>query len=1354
MKAFFLLLLLFFSSLLLAQGHATKYENPFSIVYGGAGVNIYGDYTSIASSVQCVTDSSNNCDYNYNGFLFDATTKYENSVSTATIPLNSSTETLTLPADIDGSDILYAGLYWQGNITGADSANYATGIVGRNIVSLQDANGTVQTLTADKIWYHDFWGNGTGSGGGYRSFYQGYKDVTSIVQNSYDKARANNNFTVGNIKSTIGTDYATYFWGDDLYAFNGVKIGFWGNWNLIVVYQHSDINSLSVRPKPKNITLFQGFDALIPLAQNTSKSVTLPLSGFLTPSTLPIEAKLLFYGAGAEKQLSYDTFKIQDKKTVNFIDLSNALNPIDDAFNGSVSSFGIAIDNNISYYPGLDSDEFDISAAMDSRQTSTSLSLTAKNVNGTGDQIFPGLIAFSTDVFEPVFCYDYAYKQQNIYFTEDNNGTKDPRLVGDVITSEPIELSIYIRNFVDSDIQVTDMNLSILDMNTSQVTYKRETTSLAKIGDIVPTAIADASLNVADAYIKNINIGTIAPEEYFFTYYSLDPQITDLNMSINIQADYNLIVDGVSIPYSLTLGSQIYMCSNDNFAYTPQKGIFNVVDNDYYNSLDTYYNLPTQITSREGNFKVIALDPNNLDTLKGVSTTVAVEMIDASAFHEAEISCQEQASSISERVWVMFDNNTSSTMFDKNALTNAIGLNNNISSSSQFYNKAEQNAAFRISYNVTNNPNEDLVQTQEVNGTYKILNFSEIVQTVGACVQPVVYPLNATQTGIATQAAQACGNSGNFISAKHLQACMECIYGISTKKVCSRDNFAIRPEAFMIKLKDQNQTIPTLQPILDDTISGVVSPSGNIINMAAGYKYNIKINATNFLNTNPSSGYTKSFTASTTDKLQYIFEPRAGHIVSGCNDTNNISSDIRFVNGLVDTDTFVNQVGEYRLNIADTTWTAVDSSIANMSHHTAPYFKMSGVVPEQDCIAGSALTQVVNSATLNGCDINSTLDSSGSNLKYRDYYVTLHPYKFNMTGITPTIGLNNTALTSNAFIYMSDMSKDENMSFHLNGLIQAVGYNDLVLNNFVASCYAKTLDINISKSDTTLVDTNNNFVLFQARFHDLNLTNQIITLNNIDSNETDNLTPMQIQIPEGYFISDLNGSLNTILNLNYNRKNNLTVNPIKITYNNYRVNCSVPSDCNFSADSDFVNNLVRYKTAQGTLAIDNNITHYYGRTHAPRYRFSANINQQAFIYYEVFCNGAGCDKTLLQNSTDSNSTDDPRWFINTNHTSIFGTAGVVTQRGASLISVVTPPTGNHQDSVFITYDGSRGNPYKATMQNSASGWLIYNKYDTNATKNEFEVEFEGAGNDWVGNKETNTTTLRSGTNKTNRRSMW
>ena len=58
------------------------------------------------------------------------------------------------------------------------------------------------------------------------------------------------------------------------------------------------------------------------------------------------------------------------------------------------------------------------------------------------------------------------------------------------------------------------------------------------------------------------------------------------------------------------------------------------------------------------------------------------------------------------------------------------------------------------------------------------------------------------------------------------------------------------------------------------------------------------------------------------------------------------------------------------------------------------------------------------------------------------------------------------------------------------------------------------------------------------------------------------------------------------------------------------------------------------------------------------------------------------------------------------------------------------------------------------MENNASNWLIYNKYNPNATTNEFQVEFIKPGGDWAGVHETNSTTNKNASDNTNRRLMW
>ena len=565
----------------------------------------------------------------------------------------------------------------------------------------------------------------------------------------------------------------------------------------------------------------------------------------------------------------------------------------------------------------------------------------------------------------PEFCYDYAYKQQGRFFTEENDGSNMPKITGDALSSEDIQMSIYIRSLVN-EVPVVNMYADILDINTSQVSYVRGTTKLAKVGDLAPKPISDASLDVSSIgsnpdYIKNITMGDVTTDDHFYIYYSLEPQASSIDTPINVTIRYSLEVNGELLPYTTRIGEdQMPLCSAGNFTYAPAKGIFNVVHNDYYNSTTQYYNLPTQVTKREGNFKVISLHPTNTDTLNPVQTMVSVEMIDASAFHDTNASCMEIDSAISPKVWVTLidlsaaDLKTTQTKFDKAAIIDAINTNRapGLASSSDFYAMARENAAFRVSYNLTNDGNDDLVKIEPGSeaGKYKI-NFTELVQGLGTCAKDMDGIANNVDT-VATW----CSNNSDKLTIEDIAICMECVYGYNTKFVCSRDNFAIRPEAFKLKLDDQNQTNPASQTVLNAE-SGTASPAGTTTNIAAGYQYNLEVAATNFLDNTPSTGYTKSISTIGADTSAYVWEPRTGVTLGACNDDVNKTTSMSFVDGVVDTNTSVDQVGDYRLTITDTTWTRVDHDPLFMTHHTGSYF-LNANTP--DCVVGSSVTRAVN----------------------------------------------------------------------------------------------------------------------------------------------------------------------------------------------------------------------------------------------------------------------------------------------------------------------------------------------------------------------------------------------------------
>ena len=145
----------------------------------------------------------------------------------------------------------------------------------------------------------------------------------------------------------------------------------------------------------------------------------------------------------------------------------------------------------------------------------------------------------------------------------------------------------------------------------------------------------------------------------------------------------------------------------------------------------------------------------------------------------------------------------------------------------------------------------------------------------------------------------------------------------------------------------------------------------------------------------------------------------------------------------------------------------------------------------------------------------------------------------------------------------------------------------------------------------------------------------------------------------------------------------------------------------------------------------------------------------------MYCYGTGCDKTKLPGGSSSEIVDDPRWFVNSDHNSSYGTVDSSTLQEKNTNTNVTVNSVGSINSgkslIDLKYDD--GNtphhyPYKTTMKYIPNSWLIYNKYNGGATQNEFDVEFLDDQGDWAGKYETNTATDKNASKRTTRRLIW
>lgn len=1196
---------------------------------------------------------------------------YHNDTTTGGLA-NSTTSSLQLPA---GSKVLWAGLYWQ--------AIVANGSFNTNMtVKLRQEEGsnTYTDITPDRLDYLQ-----DGGYSGYTS-YSAFADVSEY----FGEGKWNEgNYTVANIP---------------VYEGKITSLGSYGAWALVIAYTNTD----DPNEKFRSFSIFDGWKII----DSSNPNVDVDVTGFYTPDQTTIEAKSSVFAAEGDKHISGDVLNTTNYNTSTPVTLATVTN---NTFNSSISGGNsrtpLLTNNN-----GIDIQTFDIGDYLTPKQASMRFTFTS-----TQDRYWPSMIAFSTELYVPQFCYDYGYEQNGLPFTEENTGTAMPYITGYLPNTADINVSLYIRNQEASDVQANNIMLSIDDINASEATYLRDSVAVTFPGEFTPTHKNDAvwPLSVSDTYIRNIPLGDMGGEDYAYAYYSLSPQsIGNIHIPIVGTFSYDLVIPQpngttLTLPYSSTVGGdKLPMCTSDNFSYTPEWGIFSVVDAGLYDSSTTtrYYDLATQVAKRPGNLRIASFDTVALDTPKPVTTIVAVELIDASQFHDVDAACKEPSSAISPRVWMAFENNVSQVSFNASTIQNAI--NNNmvsdvitgepspITSASEFFKTATPNAAFRVTYNTLNDANGSLIQIEQTTQGIRIDNFSNIHQVYPHCRQDVINPVNGNN--LTNDTSVACSNNGNNSTYKDVAICMECLYGARTEVLCSRDNFAIRPESYTVALRDVNQTNPTVTQPFASGYTGVVTPNTGRVSVSSGYDYRYDINATNHIDNGATPGYTRYFGTGGEDyNITLIWEPSVAK--AGCNDTTDHVQSFNLINGTVITEGNLSQVGEYRLNIIDKTWTAVDWDATKQTHQTGSHF-LSGdecdlnstIVPTQATVIGLSGTTLTNRV---GCNISSTHDNIENGLKYRDYLFAYHPYRFDINdtisfGVgTQPVGIG---IGATGFVYTADMSRDDsmNMSLRATGPIRAVGYNQIVNTNFVSDCYSKDLNMTLQSDDNlTMIGAN-----YQVRFRDYNSTKGLIYDSNATNITISNPAMFLVEIDDGNYTKDTAGSLLTETRLNYSRSVTQPTNPLTATFKALDVTCSTLSECRMQAD------LLAAHEASGSSKMNFSVTHAYGRIIPRDVRIFGDVDFTANAWYEVF-NAPVLSEIPLIPSRNGTS-----WYSNHLHDDQNYGDGNITRLQSAIGSAAVNIGGDDVNGMEIYNFGAVGAgniPYSRKAHIETAPWLWY-----------------------------------------------
>ncbi len=259
---------------------------------------------------------------------------------------DSSQSDLVLPT---GATVLFAGLYWGGDTSaGAAGGVAAPAAASRGSVKFAPPGAAYSTVTASTL----------DASSANATRYQGFANVTSMVQ-----AAGAGTYTVANVQA--GT-------GQDRYA----------GWGLVVAYHDP------TQP-PRNLTVFDGLTTV----SSANPTVDIPVSGFVTPASGPVNTSLGFIGWEGDRGSTGDSASLNSTK------LTDAANPTSNFFNSSIANFGVNVSTRNPNYVnqlGYDADLVNANGILGNSATSATIHLTTG-----GETYLPGVVTFATELFAP-----------------------------------------------------------------------------------------------------------------------------------------------------------------------------------------------------------------------------------------------------------------------------------------------------------------------------------------------------------------------------------------------------------------------------------------------------------------------------------------------------------------------------------------------------------------------------------------------------------------------------------------------------------------------------------------------------------------------------------------------------------------------------------------------------------------------------------------------------------------------------------------------------------------------------------------------------------------------------------------
>ena len=1332
----------------------------FYLVNPPSSQNIRGDFRIAGNTVECLTDSTSSFD----GTCQDDASLTDNNRMVKYIDIdgdsttegkttwNSSSSYFNIPDSYEqdgGKGIVWAGLFWQGNINtdNGDSDNQRLAVSsngGTDFTTVEMDTGDtmkIEDFQANKIKlkintnnYADVTAKTLNANSSYTdggATYAAYADITGLIQDA-NLASGDNNFTIANLSTNEGRE---------------ANLGNYGGWSLVLIFLE-DLNG-----KARNISIYNGFKVVKSAGSGTfGTPAEIKISGFKLPGSGTISSSLAMFAGEGEHPYTDDTVQISNTTTAsNFTNIPvNLGTDSDNIFNAKLDNilrenipgeFNNLQNNN----DGIDIDVYNIGSTLeDYRDLDEFIDTIYLELKSSLDYITPSMVAFSTELYTPDICYEYTYDIGGYVIDTVNN---------DINTSYhkqgfPLTTHLAIRS-QEADLDLENVSFTI----TSQpefLTYKNDSMQYAgnnindfdNILDNNPQ-IHSFELSPDNNFTLNIGAnvgggldggGTLSGAQTYFSKFEHDFNATtasesSINTSLQMTVSYSANFGSGDVTFTKVLDEDS-LCEGSE-SYDPEWGRFNVIDG---SQTDTSVpNLYTQVSNKNFSAKIVGFkkDGSGEYTVSDTfNTNVEIEIINVDFYgRDSNLSCANPDSNIIDPIFKRFGSGSTGS--------------SEVSMGDFNYTLANRNTAYRVWF------------LQKSDGS--------LLEHIGDDRYDDAYYgdlYNASASGLVEtedkNCSTVCPSSGDN--------CYTCIRKYWGQKTCSRDNFSIRPDSFKIDLYDNNQA---------DTGSGTylsTNDSSTAKNIAAGYNYQFKLTATQSASDNAVLGYIQGFGQDDPEVLQSVADGgtydeddnHSAYLLNGfasnvnCPNLNSEAFEFSFWDGAAtNMEVATRDVGDYKLHIIDNKWTEVD----NPGQYG------------QDCYNPN----VPSSSSLTPCNINSNVGTARN-----DFSINSRAYDFNITSIQTNQfnkGPNSTPVLANDYIYNNNIFIDQNMTLRYNGAIHAVDANNNDLLNFTDKCYSQKVSFTI---DTTLSPANRVFPYTSAIYSTIGGVKNLDELTTItdtgvtvqDYNASGLIPPTATEVAVAGTISQFtsaigtesftNGIANVEFVLNYDRAvNGVPPNPITLSYVDFNAACTTPADCQSLADLGTNN-------PSEDIIGTSNVTHVYARAHSPRMRVST-ATATIPLYYEFYCDSTigslpvPCayttyDGSMVTNPVLTNGTLSPdsiRWYVQNLHdTTLDGNVtGTQMRSSADQLHITTSTISGDAQSATYAYDTLEGYPFKTTVQLNVPSWLVYHRWNAGATFNTFELEFFNLGG-WAGSDNSKISADTNASSITNRRIQW